>query len=63
MFPFHRCFSLIKDERERPKYNKLLEHEFIKRSSAADVNVAAYVSSVLDDMENNGITAFTTNQP
>ncbi|KAK3930449.1 Dual specificity mitogen-activated protein kinase kinase 4 [Frankliniella fusca] len=54
---------LIKEETQRPKYNRLLEHDFIKRSETERVDVAAYVCSVLDDMANNGITAFTTDQP
>lgn len=54
---------LIKEETQRPKYNRLLEHDFIKRSETERVDVAAYVCSVLDDMLDNGITAFTTDQP
>ncbi|XP_034242418.1 dual specificity mitogen-activated protein kinase kinase 4 [Thrips palmi] len=54
---------LIKEETQRPKYNRLLEHDFIKRSETEKVDVAAYVCSVLDDMANNGIAAFTTDQP
>lgn len=56
-------YSLIKEETQRPKYNRLLEHGFIKRSETEKVDVAAYVCSVLDDMANNGIAAFTTDQP
>lgn len=55
--------SLIKEETQRPKYNKLLEHPFIRRSDDASIDVAAYVSGILDSMANNGITAFTMNQP
>ncbi|XP_012271928.1 dual specificity mitogen-activated protein kinase kinase 4 [Orussus abietinus] len=54
---------LIKEETQRPKYNKLLEHPFIRRSEEASIDVAAYISSVLDSMANNGVTPFTTNQP
>ncbi|PSN32230.1 Dual specificity mitogen-activated protein kinase kinase 2 [Blattella germanica] len=54
---------LIKEETQRPKYNKLLEHNFIRSSDEANVDVAAYVSEVLDLMTNNGATAFTMNQP
>lgn len=61
--PSLSLFSLIKEETQRPKYNRLLEHDFIKRSETERVDVAAYVCSVLDDMANNGITAFTTDQP
>ncbi|XP_069691168.1 dual specificity mitogen-activated protein kinase kinase 4 isoform X4 [Periplaneta americana] len=54
---------LIKEETQRPKYNKLLEHTFIRSSDEANVDVAQYVSEVLDLMANNGATAFTMNQP
>lgn len=53
---------LIKDEHLRPKYNKLLLDPFILRSQTEQVNVAAYVSEIMDEMANNGISAFTTNQ-
>lgn len=53
---------LIKEEMQRPKYNKLLEHSFIKMSDEAVVDVAVYVSSILDNMTNNGAPVFTTNQ-
>lgn len=54
---------LIKEEIQRPKYNKLLEDKFIRSSDEANVDVAQYVSDVLDLMANNGATAFTMNQP
>ncbi|XP_046745389.1 dual specificity mitogen-activated protein kinase kinase 4-like isoform X1 [Diprion similis] len=54
---------LIKEETQRPKYNKLLEHPFIRKGEEAKIDVAAYVSGVLDSMANNGVTPFTTNQP
>lgn len=54
---------LIKEETQRPKYNKLLEHPFIRRSDEAVVDVALYVSNILDNMANNGAPIFTTNQP
>lgn len=57
------CYSLIKEEQERPKYNELLEHPFIRRGEEVTVNVASYVSEILDSMADNGIDAFTTNQP
>lgn len=56
-------YSLIKEETQRPKYNKLLEHAFIRRSDEAKIDVAHYVSDVLDNMANNGATMFTMNQP
>ncbi|RZF33832.1 hypothetical protein LSTR_LSTR008955 [Laodelphax striatellus] len=55
--------DLIKDETQRPKYNKLLEHPFIRRSEAAQVDVAGYVSHTLDNMANYGQTMFTMNMP
>lgn len=55
--------SLIKEEMERPKYKQLLQDPFILRAQSEDVDVAAYVSEIMDEMANNGISAFTTNQP
>lgn len=55
-------FSLIKSENARPKYKRLLEDPFIMRAQTEKVDVAAYVSRILDEMANNGISAFTTNQ-
>ncbi|XP_065157768.1 dual specificity mitogen-activated protein kinase kinase 4-like isoform X2 [Atheta coriaria] len=52
---------LIKEETERPKYNRLLKMPFIQRASNEDVDVAAYVTEIMDEMTNNGISAFTTN--
>uniref|UniRef100_A0A182K6N8 mitogen-activated protein kinase kinase n=1 Tax=Anopheles christyi TaxID=43041 RepID=A0A182K6N8_9DIPT len=54
---------LIKDERDRPKYGRLLQHAFIQHAEKSDTDVAAYVSEVLESMANNGITQFTTNLP
>lgn len=51
---------LIKTEVQRPKYNKLLQDKFIVRSQNEEVDVAAYVSEIMDEMANNGISAFTT---
>lgn len=44
------CYSLIKEEDQRPKYNKLLEHPFIRGGEKASPDVAAYVATVLDSM-------------
>jgi len=44
---------LMKDETVRPKYIKLLEHPFIVRSQAETVNVAGYVTFILDRMQGN----------
>ena len=55
--------SLIKDEKDRPKYAKLLTHPFIQRAERSHTDVAAYITDILESMANNGITPFTTNQP
>lgn len=57
------CCSLIKEETQWPKYNKLLEHAFIRHSEEACVDVVQYVSDVLDNMANNEAMMFTMNQP
>jgi mitogen-activated protein kinase kinase 4 len=49
---------LIKEETQRPKYNKLLEHPFLRASDASNVDVAAYVNEVLDQMANNTRPSF-----
>ncbi|XP_031841119.1 dual specificity mitogen-activated protein kinase kinase 4 isoform X2 [Nomia melanderi] len=53
---------LIKEETQRPKYNKLLEHPFIRKAEEDTVDVAAYISGVLDNMVLRGLTPFTTNR-
>ncbi|XP_071051844.1 dual specificity mitogen-activated protein kinase kinase 4-like isoform X2 [Onthophagus taurus] len=53
---------LIKEESSRPKYNKLLQDPFIIRSASEAVDVAEYVTKILDNMSDMGITAFTTDQ-
>lgn len=53
---------LIKDEIQRPKYNKLLEHPFIRKAEEDTVDVSAYISGVLDNMALRGLTPFTTNR-
>uniref|UniRef100_T1ITH1 mitogen-activated protein kinase kinase n=1 Tax=Strigamia maritima TaxID=126957 RepID=T1ITH1_STRMM len=45
---------LIKDESQRPKYNRLLEQPFILRSEKESLDVAGYVCSILDQMPSNG---------
>ncbi|CAH1794530.1 unnamed protein product [Owenia fusiformis] len=42
---------LTKDEKSRPKYNKLLEDPFIRQYSEKQVDVASYVCLVLDKMD------------
>ncbi|XP_075144817.1 dual specificity mitogen-activated protein kinase kinase 4 [Haematobia irritans] len=54
---------LIKNESERPKYDRLLQMPFILRGERSNTDVAAYVTDILEAMENDGITQFTTNQP
>ncbi|XP_033731087.1 dual specificity mitogen-activated protein kinase kinase 4-like [Pecten maximus] len=44
---------LTKDEKERPKYNKLIEHPFIKRYEELEVDVASYVCSIQDQMRDS----------
>lgn len=48
---------LIKEEHQRPKYIRLLEHPFIKRSEVEQVDMASYVTRILrqyDEVEVNG---------
>ncbi|XP_022084828.1 dual specificity mitogen-activated protein kinase kinase 2-like [Acanthaster planci] len=45
---------LKKLEEDRPKYNKLLEHPFIKRYDRAEVDVAGYVSNIVARMSESG---------
>ncbi|XP_050440995.1 dual specificity mitogen-activated protein kinase kinase 4-like isoform X1 [Adelges cooleyi] len=54
---------LIKEENQRPKYNKLLEHPFIKRSDAESVDVASYISEIMAAMKNDGAFMYTMNDP
>ncbi|KAM8704210.1 hypothetical protein ACLKA7_008758 [Drosophila subpalustris] len=54
---------LIKKESDRPKYSRLLQMPFIRRGENSHTDVAAYVADVLESMESDGITQFTTNQP
>lgn len=53
---------LIKEETQRPKYNKLLEHPFIRKAEEDTIDVAAYICGVLDNMARRGLTPFTTNR-
>lgn len=54
---------LIKEETQRPKYNKLLEHPFIKESDEAKLDISLYIRKILDEMESCGANMFTMNQP
>ncbi|KYO18865.1 dual specificity mitogen-activated protein kinase kinase 7 isoform C [Alligator mississippiensis] len=42
---------LTKDHRKRPKYNKLLEHNFIKRFETLEVDVASWFKDVMAKTE------------
>jgi len=53
---------LIKEESCRPKYRMLLEHEFVTRSKADPVDVADFVSGIMDKMANNGRQIYTYDQ-
>ncbi|CAI9719581.1 specificity mitogen-activated kinase kinase 4-like isoform X3 [Octopus vulgaris] len=49
---------LIKDERRRPKYGKLLDHPFIRRYEEEEVDVAGYVCNVIDQYyETQGLSS------
>uniref|UniRef100_A0A8D2D828 Dual specificity mitogen-activated protein kinase kinase 7 n=1 Tax=Sciurus vulgaris TaxID=55149 RepID=A0A8D2D828_SCIVU len=61
LLPSHMGFSgdfqsfvkdcLTKDHRKRPKYNKLLEHNFIKRYETLEVDVASWFKDVMAKTE------------
>ncbi|KAF6095274.1 mitogen-activated protein kinase kinase 7 [Phyllostomus discolor] len=61
LLPGHMGFSgdfqsfvkdcLTKDHRKRPKYNKLLEHSFIKHYETLDVDVASWFKDVMAKTE------------
>ncbi|KAK1342384.1 hypothetical protein QTO34_015149 [Cnephaeus nilssonii] len=61
LLPSHMGFSgdfqsfvkdcLTKDHRKRPKYNKLLEHSFIKRYETLEVDVASWFKDVMAKTE------------
>lgn len=55
--------SLIKEESNRPKYSKLLQHPFIQNGERSPTDVAGYVIDVLETMALYGITPYTTDQP
>nr|KAF6349328.1 mitogen-activated protein kinase kinase 7 [Myotis myotis] len=46
-----RPLSLTKDHRKRPKYNKLLEHSFIKHYETLEVDVASWFKDVMAKTE------------
>ena len=57
-FHLHFC-SLIKEEKNRPKYQTLLQHSFIqlheKLQPYVHPEVSAYIANVLESMSNNGM--------
>ncbi|XKL62409.1 hypothetical protein PGB90_002242 [Kerria lacca] len=53
---------LIKEENRRPKYNKLLEHPFIKKNDENKLDASLYIREILNQMENSGAITFTMNQ-
>ncbi|XP_073975333.1 dual specificity mitogen-activated protein kinase kinase 4-like isoform X2 [Rhodnius prolixus] len=53
---------LIKEENQRPKYNRLLVHPFIIQSETSNVNTSQYFSEILDNMLDNG-TIYTMDIP
>lgn len=63
--PLHSrsIYSLIKEESNRPKYSKLLQHPFICRGENSRTDVATYFNDVLHAMTQHGITPFTADQP
>jgi hypothetical protein len=48
-------FSLNKDENQRPKYQKLLEHPFVQNAKEPQQaeNTAAYLSEIIDGLSEN----------
>lgn len=48
---------MIKDVNQRPKFNKLLEHVFIKKSDVESVDVVSYFREIMAAIENNGAFA------
>ncbi|BES98266.1 Dual specificity mitogen-activated protein kinase kinase [Nesidiocoris tenuis] len=54
---------LIKEENQRPKYNTLLKHSFIKLSESSNVNTSRYFTDILEQMFANESAIFTTNNP
>lgn len=48
--PLLSCFSLEKDFSKRPNYAQLLESEFLTEAENRSVDMAAYISHVLDDL-------------
>jgi len=47
--------SLNKDENQRPKYKKLLEHPFVQKANEPKQaeNIAVYLSEIIDGLAEN----------
>jgi hypothetical protein len=47
--------SLNKDDNQRPKYKKLLEHPFVQKAKELQQieNIAAYLSEIIDGLSEN----------
>ncbi|BFZ02853.1 hypothetical protein BsWGS_05892 [Bradybaena similaris] len=54
---------LTKEDKQRPKYNKLLEDPFIKRFEVEEVDVATYVCSIHDEILKLSPSPSTCEQP
>ena len=44
-----QCFSLKKECKQRPNYQQLLAHPFLIKYEAMEVDVAQFVTTVLDN--------------
>ncbi|XP_033631134.1 dual specificity mitogen-activated protein kinase kinase 2-like [Asterias rubens] len=59
--PFSKNFTdfvsqcVTKNEKERPKYKQLLEHPFIRKYEREHVDVAGYVSNIVEQMNEAGL--------
>jgi len=56
IWKFNRVlFSLNKDENQRPKYKKLLEHSFVQKAKEEQQaeNIAVYLSEIIDGLSEN----------
>ncbi|XP_045146274.1 dual specificity mitogen-activated protein kinase kinase 7 isoform X1 [Echinops telfairi] len=73
LLPGHMDFSgdfqsfvkdcLTKDHRKRPKYNKLLEHSFIKRYETLEVDVASWFKDVMAKTESPRTSGVLSQNP
>ena len=51
----NNLFSLNKDDNQRPKYKKLLEHPFVQKAKdpKQSENTAVYLSEIIDGLAEN----------